>query len=233
MSAASVSLRELHEVLVELADLRTQSKRGPMVLKVKQGEVEKAEASLAATRDAHRKLRMDADQRELTLKIGEQKVKDLKGKQLESKNNKEYQALTEEIARFQTANNTLQEEILGFLDVVESKAEEVKSAEAVLGALKGKFAEFKEKHDYTMQKVAGQIEIMEKRRLECEKNLDPQFMGEYARVAKARGEKSMSGCKDKTCQACFAEQTDQKWIDVCNSRLVFCRNCGAILYMLT
>jgi predicted nucleic acid-binding Zn-ribbon protein len=47
----------------------------------------------------------------------------------------------------------------------------------------------------------------------------------------AKGDSAMASVQDRTCSACYTEITAQSQNDLLQERLVFCKNCGRILYL--
>ena len=53
----------------------------------------------------------------------------------------------------------------------------------------------------------------------------------YDRLVAAKGDSAMASVQDRTCSACYTEITAQSQNDLLQERLVFCKNCGRILYL--
>lgn len=116
MSVTAAALRELHRIHQRLADLRDRLERGPKQVRARETNVAVLEAKLAEARDRAKQTQMALDRKQLDLKSGEQKVLDLKVKLNAANNNREYQALLEQIAAAEMAGSVLSDEILEGLE---------------------------------------------------------------------------------------------------------------------
>ncbi len=96
------------------------------------------EELLAKAKAEAKTLRMAADQKQLQLKSGEDKVKDLRRKLNAATSNREYQALLEQIAADEMTNSVLADEILEALEKVDAFQKNIAEAEAALAAAKQK-----------------------------------------------------------------------------------------------
>ncbi|MBY0586322.1 hypothetical protein K2X85_04050 [bacterium] len=222
-------LREIYLARVELTDLREQIKRAPLQLKAKENEVAKIKARIAAEKEEAKKVRVEADSRELSLKQAESRIRDLKGKLNVAESNKEYQVIQDEIKRIAGENDKLQDEILEKITLEEEMRATVKASEAELSLAETEFAKYKEVVDYKIEKLKGQVGILS----DQIKKLEPQLgdsQGDYQRMVAAKGDMGLADCVNGTCQGCFSEQPPQSWQELLNGRPFKCRTCGALMF---
>jgi predicted nucleic acid-binding Zn-ribbon protein len=222
-------LREIYETRRELTDLREQIKRAPLQLKAKENEVEKIKGRIAAEKDEAKKVRVDADARELSLKQAESRIRDLKGKLNLAESNKEYQVIQDEIKRITSDNDKLQDEILEKITQEEEKRGIIKTSEEELAAAQAEFGKYKEVVDYKITKLKGQVEILAQRLKQLEPELG-ESLGDYQRMVAAKGDVGIAECIAGTCQGCFSEQPPQSWQELLVGRPCKCRNCGALMF---
>ena len=119
MSVTAAALRDLHRIHQQLADLRDRLERGPKQVRAREANVAQLEARLAETREKAKQTQMAVDRKQLDLKSGEQKVLDLRVKLNTANNNREYQALLEQIAAAEMAGSVLADEILESMERVD------------------------------------------------------------------------------------------------------------------
>ena len=134
MSVTAAALRELHRIHQQLADLRDRLERGPKQVRAREANVAQLEARLAEARDKAKQTQMAVDRKQLDLKSGEQKVVDLRVKLNTANNNREYQALLEQIAAAEMAGSVLSDEILEGMEKVDQLALAAKEAEKNLAS---------------------------------------------------------------------------------------------------
>lgn len=222
-------LREIHSLRVELTDIRGQIKRAPAQLKARETEVNKVKEAIATAKEEAKKIRVEADARELTLKQAETRIRDLKLKLNQAESNKEYQAIQDEIKRITTENDTLQDEIIGRITDEEAKRGEIKELEGQLATVQGEFDKFKEVIDYKINKLEGQVTILTTKLTELEPQLGA-IRGDYQRLTAIKGDDAIAECIGGSCQGCFSEQPPQSWQDLLSGNPVRCRNCGALMF---
>ena len=109
-------LRTLHRLHRQLTDLRDRNEQGPKRVRGAEANVAHREAELAKAQADLKKLRVAADQKQLQLKAGEEKIKDLQRKLNAATSNREYQTLKDQIAADDMANSVLADEILEALE---------------------------------------------------------------------------------------------------------------------
>ena len=132
MSNPTSALRQLHRIHRQLTDVKERLERGPKQVHAAEGSVQKMEAELQQTRESAKRLRIHADDKQLQLKEREQRIKDLQGKLNACSSNREYQALSEQIAADEQANGVLADEILDALERLDELANKIKAAETNL-----------------------------------------------------------------------------------------------------
>src|SRR5437016_126768 len=66
---------------------------------------------------------------------------------------------------------------------------------------------------------------------QVEASLPEDVKALYDRLVAAKGDSAMASVQDRTCSACYTEITAQSQNDLLQERLVFCKNCGRILYL--
>jgi len=64
----------------------------------------------------------------------------------------------------------------------------------------------------------------------AETHLPEDFLEQYMRVAKSRGEGALAQLEGESCGNCYQMLTPQTLNDVFLSKPVFCKSCGCLLY---
>jgi predicted nucleic acid-binding Zn-ribbon protein len=136
MPTLNESLRTLHRIHRQLADLRDRLARGPRQMNAAEGAVKKCEGDLAQAKDTYRQSKMAADDKQLQLKQREARLVDLQGKLNMAQSNKEYQLLKDQIAADKQASSVLADEILEALDKLDQLQAQIKTADENLAKSK-------------------------------------------------------------------------------------------------
>jgi uncharacterized protein len=231
MSITASALRELHRIHRQLTDLRGQLARGPRQLHAAETALERLEAASVAAKAAWTKTRVLADEKQLQLRQREDRIQDLQGKLNTCGSNREYQAIREQMAADQQANSVLADEILEALERSDTQqaewsrvqAERDRAAE-ILVALRARTQQDQTRLEAELERVTGELE-------EAEKALPADFKADYQRISRVRGENTLAQVDSGTCSSCYQLISTQTINDLMLSKPVFCKSCGALLYL--
>lgn len=231
MTAAVNVLRELHRIHRQLGDLRERLDRGPKQVKARETNVTRLEGELQQVKADLKAARVGADQKQLLLKSGESKIKDLRAKLNAANSNREYQALKDQIAADEMANSVLADEILEALEKIDDFSPLLAEAEQNL-------AKGKEERDRAQQQVRDQeaslladIARLEAQLKEVEQALPPEFREVYVRIVNSKGSDAMAQVEGETCGGCYHHLTSNVINALMMSRVVCCLSCGRLLYL--
>ena len=140
-------------------------------------------------------MRVAADQKQLQLKAGEQKIKDHRLKLNAAASNREYQILKEQIAADEMTNSVLEDEIIEALVKIDEFQAKVVAAEAALAAAREKARQVHEDVDRQQPLLQGDLRRLERELKECETSLPPTVREVYKRVVRQKGEDALA-CVD-------------------------------------
>jgi len=222
--------RNLHQHLVQIADMKAQIDRGPRQVKAAQLQVETAKVTLQKCKDSIKQKKMDADRKQLQLREREAKIRDWEGKMNAAKNNREFQAIKEQIAADSQANSVLSDEILEILEEIDSLQIEFKGMEEKLklveaDKVKTEATVFKklEGLKVDLERVEGSLALLEK-------DLPAEFMVQYKRLVTNRGEDSMAALDDVSCGGCYTGLPPKILDSLRKEQATPCPSCGRLLY---
>ncbi|OHB71445.1 MAG: hypothetical protein A2V70_12645 [Planctomycetes bacterium RBG_13_63_9] len=225
-------LRTLHRIHRQLSDLRGRLERGPQRVRASEAYVQHQEDWLAELQADARAIRMAADKKQLQLKEGEDKVKDLKLKLNMAASNREYQALRDQIAAQEMTNSILADEILEGLEKVDDFRKKTVDAEANVAAAREK----NEKVCYEVSQreplIRGDLARLELELRQCEVSLPTDVRVLYDRVVRHRGEDAMASVENEHCSGCHQHVPLNVVADIMLAHPMFCKSCGRLLYML-
>jgi predicted nucleic acid-binding Zn-ribbon protein len=232
MSAvATVTLRTLHRMHRQLADLAEQLAAGPRAVAARTRQVDAAEARKAAAADDVKKARLDADQKQLQLKSAEAKIADLEAKLNACKTNREYQTLRDQIAADRMATKVLEDEIIEALERIDAVKPAVPAAETEITAAKKLLADAEAKVKAESGRLEAEVTRIRADLQAAEKDLVDDVRERYDRVVKQKGADGMSPVDGQTCGGCYQQLTGNMLSDVMLGRIITCRSCGRMLYL--
>jgi hypothetical protein len=231
MSVTTGVLRELHRIHRQLNDLRERLDRGPKQIKARQATVTKLEAELAQAKADSKVARVGADQKQLLLKSGEAKIRELKIKLNAASSNREYQALKDQIAADEMANSVLADEILEALEKIDSFGPLVHEAEQNLAKGREELSkaeqQVREQHDL----LIGDVNRLDNELKKVEGGLPDDIREVYQRVVKSKGSDTMAQVEGETCGGCYHHLTANIISSLLMGRVVCCQSCGRMLYL--
>jgi predicted nucleic acid-binding Zn-ribbon protein len=232
MSAvATVTLRTLHRMHRQLADLAEQLAAGPRAVAARTRQVDAAEARKAAAADDVKKARLVADQKQLQLKSAEAKIADLEAKLNACKTNREYQTLRDQIAADRMATKVLEDEIIEALERIDAVKPAVPAAETEITAAKKLLADAEAKVKAESGRLEAEVTRIRADLQAAEKDLVDDVRERYDRVVKQKGADGMSPVDGQTCGGCYQQLTGNMLSDVMLGRIITCRSCGRMLYL--
>jgi predicted nucleic acid-binding Zn-ribbon protein len=225
------TLRTLHRIHRQLADLADQLAAGPRAVAVRTKQVESAEAKKTTAQDDVKKAKVAADQRQLQLKTSEAKIKDLEAKLNACKTNREYQTLTEQIAADRMATKVLEDEILEALERVDTLKPTVPAAEGEVAAVKKALDEAKAKVAAETGRLESEVARVRAELETVERDLPDDVRDKYARIVKQKGADAMAPLEGQSCGGCFQQVTGNMVSDLMLGKIAACRSCGRLLYI--
>jgi len=230
LAVATATLRTLHRIHRQLADLSDQLAAGPRQVAARTRQVEAAEAGRASAQEAVKQARLAADQKQLQLKSAEVKIRDLGAKLNACKTNREYQTLTEQIAADRMATRVLEDEILEALERVDALKPAVPAAEQALAAAKRSLDEARAVVDAEAGRLAAEVARVREELRAVEGDLSPDVREKYDRGVKQKGADALAAVDGQSCSGCCQQITGNMLSELMLGRLVQCRSCGRLLY---
>lgn len=224
-------LRTLHRIHRQLADLGERLARGPRVAQARRANVKRLEEALAKIQADAKAQRMAADEKQVQLKAGEEKIQKYQRQLNEAKSNAEYQAFKEQIAAVKMVNSVLEDEILDAMEKVDQFKLRVDQAHADLTLARAEA----EKTALEVQKqepaIKADIQRLEAELREHEAALSGEFRTVYTRLIRARGDDAMAPLDGEFCGGCNQHVPLNMVSQIRMNNLVFCKSCGRLLYL--
>lgn len=225
------TLRLLHRIHRQLSDLRSRLDRGPRQIKAAEAAVVQLQAAADQARQAAQKARILADEKQLQLKSREDRVGTLKVRLNEASSNKEYQTLKEQIAADEQANLVQQDEILEALERLDELQAAVQTANEKLTQAKQDALKSRARIEAEQAPLEAELTRVNNELKEAEEGLPVELRDQYQRMVKSRGEDALAQVDGEVCGVCFQTLTAQMINELYLSRTLFCKSCGALLYL--
>ena len=231
MSNISASgLRHLHELHLQLSEVTEKLERGPKRVEARRQYAKRKHAELEACQQQLLELRKSADAKNLQLKSNEAKIAELRVKLNAASSNREYDIIRSQIDADTMANSVLEDEILEILDKIDQ-------LRARCGELEQEWQKAVEDEKRLSEEVAAeepelrrQVETLESKIAEAEKMIPAEIADDYRRLVHAHGPTALAPAVNDACSECYFSLSPQSRVELNSGRIVFCKNCGRLLY---
>ncbi len=231
MSITGTALRELHRIHKQLTDLRGRLERGPKQVAASAGAVTRMELEVEQAKEALKRARVANDQKQLQLRSREAKIVDLKNRLNTANSNKEFQLLKDQIAADHQANLVLEDEILEALEKLDKLAARVKETDESLVKARAEAEKVQQRVSAEREGLESELARVKAELKHAEATLPLDFKADYDRVARVRGEDTLAEVDGEVCSGCYHSLTANMMNELYMSKAVFCKSCGALLYL--
>lgn len=226
-------LRRLDGKQKQLGDLHSRLRRGPLMVKSQENTVQGIQEKLKKARHRQQELILDVKEKEKRNQDSEDLIARRKMQLSESKNNKEFQALKQQIALDEEASSQLADAVLEAMELRDEFAQTVlelekESEKAVtqLDVVKKQF-----EHDKPIIEQDIQTCLDELKQFESE--LSREFRDVYERLVKLHGGDQALAIisNQKFCSGCNQTLPINSIALVIQGRPIACSACGRLLYV--
>jgi hypothetical protein len=224
-------LRTLHRLHRQLTDLRGRLEQGPKRVGAAENAAGIRERELAAAQAELKRVKMNADQKQVSLKAAEGKVQDLERKLMAAQSNREYQALKDQIAADKMTGGVIEEEILDALEQIDKQKLVVAAAEKSLAAAQSRLAVVKAEVQKDEPGIRAEVERIEAELKEAETALPAEVADLYQRGVRQKGEDALAVIENSVCGGCHQTVPVNILSQVTLGRPSFCKTCGRLLYV--
>ena len=230
-NVSTESLQTIHRIHRQLADLRERLERGPRQIRAGAAHVAHQQEQLAGAQAEAKSVLMAADAKQLQLKSGEVKIKDLQSKLNSASSNREYQVLKDHVAAEKMAGSVLDDEILEAWEKLEQCKAKIAATEADIEKAKQKVEKVSEEVGRQTPLIQGDINRLESELTEHEAVMPGDILELYSRVVRQRGEDALAAIEGETCSGCHQRTPLNVINEIMLDHPMFCKSCGRLLYM--
>jgi len=230
MPVTDTALRRLHEILLQVADIRGQIERGPKQIKAAQGQLQIARDALAQCKEAIKQKRMEGDRKQLLQREREAKLYEWQGKLNAANNNREYQAVKDQIAADTQANSVLSDEILEILESIDAIQAKSVELEAKLKVVESDTAKTESRIQERLVVLKQELARVEGELKAEEAKIPADFEDTYRRLVDSRAEEAFAPLDDKSCGGCNTGLTLKLIDQLRMGTPALCSSCGCLIY---
>jgi predicted nucleic acid-binding Zn-ribbon protein len=216
----------------KIATLDTEAARLPKQIEAIQASLAEAKKTVDAFKAKIDQTRKDLRAREKDLEVHAAKRAKEEARLYEVKTNKEYSAVLLEIEEVKQIKAKTEEDILGFMEMQERLAVDVKEAEARLKTREDQAKQDEAVVRAKLAKVENELAIVRAERASRAKELSPGLLASYDRIMKARGGTAVASVGAAAiCGGCRMSIRPQALMELrVATGLMTCESCGRYLY---
>ncbi|MFH1798747.1 MAG: C4-type zinc ribbon domain-containing protein [Candidatus Omnitrophota bacterium] len=224
-------LIQLQKIDSEAFDLKVRKESFPAKIKELDDSFEQKKAFMEAAEEELTKSLLAKNGKERELQESDEKIKKLEGNLYQIKTNREYTALKHEIDSLKADASLIEEEIIALFDKIDS-AKETTDREKKNFELE-KENEEKEKAVIKSEekKLSDELNVLIAKREEYIGAISADVFNSYKRILENRGRTALAEVKNSFCSECNMQLRPQVVNEATLKKsVVFCENCGRILY---
>ena len=230
MSVTASLVQRLHRINRQKTDLNGQLARGPRLVAAATAKLQSAQQHVSELRAKLTRMKMEADSKQLQMREREDKIHKWRGNMNAAKENREYQALKDQIAADEQANLVLSDEILETLEAIDDYQQRLVDGEAMVASLEQELRQVQQQVADRKLVLEGELARVQAELEVAEKGLVGDFRREYMRLVTAKGEDAMAELEGNCCGGCYQSLTPQNLEKLLCGQPVLCPACGRLLY---
>jgi predicted nucleic acid-binding Zn-ribbon protein len=226
-------LEQVHLIQTRLGDLNGRLRRGPLVLKTQESNIQKFTEKLGKLQEEHRLLVADAKRKEQEVNVHDQVITKRKLQLQEAKTNKEYQALLLQIQLDESARGPLDDTALDAMDKAEKFAMNFPPAEAEVKKAQELYETTKQKFFTEKPHIESEIADYHKQVEAEEAKMPSAFREVYDRLVRSVGGENALAVVEgqKYCGGCNHQIPVNSLAHILAKTPVACSSCARLLYV--
>ena len=226
-------LEQVHIIQTRLGDFNGRLRRGPILLKTQEGNVQKANEKLEKMKGEHRALLAEAKSREQEVQAHGEAIARRKAQLQEAKTNKEYQALQVQIEADEATRDILDDEALDAIEQAERFALKLPPVEAELKKLQELYDTTKSKFFADKPHIEAEVAEYTRQLQDEEAKISSTFREVYDRLVRSVGGENVLAVvvDQKYCGGCNHQIPVNSLAHILAKKPVTCSSCARLLYV--
>jgi predicted nucleic acid-binding Zn-ribbon protein len=223
-------LLKLQNVDYDLGELERSKDYLPEMIRNLETEVKETKEALQNSEQELNEENLSHKRLDMELATLNQELAKFQKQMMAIKTNKEYDALTNEIANRKVRISDIEEEILKILTHMDDLKEKIKEYKQKLQGIEKVNADQLVHLREELGSIEDKIKIKEGDRKNITVRIDKRLLATYERVKKGRGNQVVVTIKKRACGACYKGIPPQVIQEIRKEAIIYtCDNCGRIL----
>ena len=230
-------LKQIEQLLIlqdrdrKIRALNQEIKMAPEERKGLEERLVSETAQLEAVKLKFKELEMGKKKLELDAQSRRDSIAKFRTQQFQTRKNEEFQALSNEIKRFEAEITSIEDNELELMEQAEKAKAEVAEGEKNFAAAKNQISQQLADMEAKAKTIDGQLKELEADRENLAKQLDEDLLERYNRLFASKGDAAVVPLEHEVCMGCHMKITTQTAVRVkADQEILSCEQCGRILY---
>jgi len=224
-------LIELQKITFEMDKLTAGRVDLPQEINRIGEKLESIERELAEDEQRVEMLRADHKVKETALKNGIENAKKAKGRLLEVKTNKEYEAILKEIDAIHEKNSAVEDEIIHILEQIDGAGERLNVKESETAGHRSTCENEMRKMEEELNSIGSELEKVLKRRDEVRSRTKTSLLKKFDMIKGRKNGRAVVPVWKAVCYGCHMNIPPQMYNELQrHDKLMLCPHCERIIY---
>ncbi len=231
MLEAIEQLLVLQERDRRIRTLKQEIKLAPQEQASLEGRLATGSATLTSAKLRAKEIEVEKKNLELQAQAKRDSILKFKTQQFQTRKNEEFQALSNEIKRYEGDIQTIEDRELDVMEEAEKARVATAAGEKELGQLKSSVERQLADLAQKTRTIETQLQELEKERADLASRVEEDLLTRYERLFASKGDAAVVALDHEVCMGCHMKITTQTAVRVKSDREIMnCDQCGRILY---
>lgn len=230
MKALMTNLLKLQEFDSRLNQLKLQKGDLPYIIESLEEDLQEKRKNLATIEERIHKLQSDRRLFEKEVEASKAQLKKYENQLYQVKNNREYDAISQEIDTKKAEIENLDNKIIQTLEEEEEISKELQELEQEIQRLEQQLEESRNELEEINLQTREEENRIRAQREQVARQIDQRYLRQYERIHHAKDGLAVAPVQRGSCGGCFSTIPPQKIVEIRKAeRLYTCEYCGRIL----
>jgi predicted nucleic acid-binding Zn-ribbon protein len=230
-------LQEIEQLLImqdrdrKIRALKAELKASPMERKEWEDKLAAANRQLEAVKLKGKELEVERKKLENEAQSKRDTIAKYQTQKFQTRKNEEFQALTNEITRYERDVSLIEDRELELMESAEQMKVTIATSEKEAASVKEQVARQLAKLVEKADAIQAQLKDLEAERAKLAGAVEEDLLDTYTRLFTSKGDNAVVPLEHEVCMGCHMKLTTQTAVKVKGRRdVVHCEQCGRILY---
>lgn len=230
-------LKEIEQLLIlqdrdiQIRARKQEEKMAPLERKELEARLAAAQAKLDEVKLKGKEIEVEKKKLELEAQSKRDSIAKFKTQQFQTRKNEEFQALGNEIKRYEGEIQKIEDREIELMEEAEQVKGFISVAEKEFAASKAQVQQQLSDLEAKIKAIGTQLAEIQAERARLAEQVDEDLLSRYDRLFASKGDRAVVGLEHEVCMGCHMKITTQTSVKVKGGKeVVSCEQCGRILY---